>query len=61
MVEKTPKDLTARQDPGCRIPEDGADVKHTYSSEVGTAKIDWHLTGMPDERTSMENFRSENS
>ena len=41
MSEKTPEDQVARHDPRYRSPEEGKNAKHTYSSEVCTATMDW--------------------
>ena len=40
LSEKTSKDQVARQDSRHRGPEKGRDAEYTYSSEIGTVKID---------------------
>ena len=40
----------ARQDSRHRSPEKGRDAERTYSSEIGTVKMEGHVTRMPDER-----------
>ena len=37
---KTSKDQVAKQDSRHRSPEKGRDAEYTYSSEIGTAKMD---------------------
>ena len=51
-LKKTSKDPVARQDSRLRSPEKGRDAECTYSSEIGTVKMDrpCHVTRMPDER-----------
>ena len=45
LSEKTPNNQVARQDPRYRSPEEDRNAKHTYSSEVDTAKT----PELPDE------------
>ena len=50
MPEKTPENQVARQDPRYRGPEEGKYAKRIYLIEACTAKMDGHVTRMPDER-----------
>ena len=59
MPEETPENQVARQDPRYRGPEEGKDAKLTYSIEACTAKMDWHVTRMPDERLPKKVFYGE--
>ena len=37
----------------------GSDAERTYSSEIGTVKMDGHVTRMPDERLPKKNLYGE--